>query len=77
MAKAGINKSVLEESGGEIDCFMSSEDVASEAKERQVTRASVSMERAAAIKSDKLLIIVVGNAPAALLSLYELIRGKN
>lgn len=34
MAKAGINKSDLEKSGGEICCFMSSKGVVSEAKSR-------------------------------------------
>ena len=55
---------------------MSSESVATEAKERQVTRAIVSMEKAADIDSEKPLIIVVGNAPTALLSLKDLIESK-
>ncbi|MCR5252739.1 MAG: precorrin-8X methylmutase, partial [Treponema sp.] len=47
MAKAGINKRKLETFGGEVHCFMADEDVASEAKSRGLTRAAVSMERAA------------------------------
>lgn len=47
MGKAGINKTVLGKLGGEVHCFMSDEDVAAEAKERKITRAIVSMERAA------------------------------
>ena len=50
MAKAGINKTILASLGGEVHCFMSDADVAAEAKERGVTRAFVSMERAAALE---------------------------
>lgn len=69
MAKAGINKTILAKLGGEVHCFMSDPDVASEAKERGVTRAIVSMERAA--KLPKPCIFAIGNAPTALISLYE------
>ena len=72
MAKAGINKKKLAEYGGEVFCFMSDEDVANRAKEEGVTRASISMEKAAAL--DKRLIFAVGNAPTALIRLYELIQ---
>ena len=47
MALSGINKRVLARYGGSVHCFMADEDVAREAKERGVTRATVSMERAA------------------------------
>ncbi len=69
MAKAGINKKKLADYGGEVFCFMADEDVALEAKERGVTRATVSMERAA--KLGKKVIFAIGNAPTALISLYE------
>ena len=72
MAKAGINKKKLAEFGGEVHCFMADEDVAKEAKERQVTRATVSMERAA--KLNVPVIFAIGNAPTALISLYELME---
>ena len=75
MAKAGINKTALGRLGGEVYCFMADEDVAREAKERQVTRATVSMERAAALPGP--VIFAIGNAPTALISLYELMeQGK-
>ena len=51
MAKAGINKTILGRLGGEVHCFMSDADVAAEAKERGVTRAIVSMEKAAQLRS--------------------------
>ncbi len=72
MAKAGINKRVLSRYGGEVYCFMSDEDVAQEAKKRGTTRATVCMEKAARLK--KPLIFAIGNAPTALVRLYELIR---
>ena len=72
MTKAGINKNALEKYGGEVHCFMADEDVAREAKERSVTRATVSMERAAALPYP--VIFAIGNAPTALISLYELME---
>ena len=72
MARSGINKTILAKLGGEAHCFMADEDVAAEAKRRGVTRAVVSMEKAAGLK--KPLIFAVGNAPTALIALDELIR---
>ena len=70
MAKAGINKRILESLGGEIHCFMSDPDVAAEAKARGITRAAVSMEKAA--KIEKPCIFAIGNAPTALFALKDL-----
>ena len=72
MARSGINKRVLEKFGGEAVCFMSDPDVAAEAKERGVTRAAVSMERAARL--DRTLILALGNAPTALVRACELLE---
>ena len=72
MAKAGINKTILARLGGQVHCFMSDPEVAAEAKERGVTRAVVSMERAA--KLDKPCIFAIGNAPTALISLHDQIQ---
>ena len=72
MARSGINKTVLGRLGGQVHCFMSDADVAAEAKERGITRAFVSMERAAAL--DKPCIFAVGNAPTALVSLHQLME---
>lgn len=75
MAKAGINKTILGKLGGEVHCFMSDPDVAEEAKKRGVTRAVVSMERAAALQQP--CIFAIGNAPTALFSLCDLMeQGK-
>lgn len=74
MAKAGINKTILGKYGGQVYCFMSDEDVAEEAKKRGSTRAAASMEKAAAMGED--LIFAIGNAPTALIRLYELIQDR-
>lgn len=72
MARSGINKRVLEQYGGQVYCFMSDTDVAEEAKRAGTTRAVASMEKACALEED--LIFAIGNAPTALIRLYELIR---
>ncbi len=74
MARSGINKTILAKLGGQVYCFMSDPDVAAEAKERGVTRATVSMEKAA--KLEKPCIFAVGNAPTALIALHELMEAK-
>lgn len=79
MGRAGINKKRLARYGGEVYCFMSDEDVAEAAKKNGTTRAAASMDKAAEM-SEKLrgtskgLIFAVGNAPTALVRLYELIK---
>jgi len=72
MTLAGINKKRLESFGATVKCFMSDEDVAREAKERNITRAAVSVERAS--KIDGPVIYSVGNAPTALIELDRLIK---
>ena len=72
MALAGVNKKELAKYGGEAHCFMAEEEVAKIAKERGVTRAAVSMEKAAQI--EKPVIFTIGNAPTALIELYEMIQ---
>lgn len=72
MARSGISKAALSSLGGQAHCFMSDEDVAAEAKARGVTRAAVSMEKAAGLT--KPLIFAIGNAPTALIALDELIK---
>ena len=72
MALSGINKKSLQLAGGEAHCFISDEDVAQAAKEQGTTRASVCVDKAARL--GRPLIYAVGNAPTALIRLYELIR---
>ena len=72
MAKSGINKKALAKYGGEVYCFMSDADVAEIAKKNGTTRATASMDKAA--EMNKPLIFAIGNAPTALVRLYELIE---
>ena len=72
MALAGINKKVFAEFGGEAHCFMADKEVALLAKERSTTRAAISMEKASNIK--KTVIFAIGNAPTALIQLYEMMQ---
>ncbi len=71
MVKAGINKKILAQFGGEVHCFVADEDIAAEAKARGVTRSTVSMERAAGL--DVPLIFAIGNAPTALVEIRRLV----
>ncbi|MCI6041878.1 precorrin-8X methylmutase [bacterium] len=72
MGRSGINKKALAKYGGEVYCFMSDEDVAKTAKENGTTRATASMDKAATM--NKPMIFAIGNAPTALVRLYELIQ---
>ncbi|MCR5674110.1 MAG: precorrin-8X methylmutase [Lachnospiraceae bacterium] len=72
MALAGINRKRLAAFGGEVRCHMADADVAEKASERGLTRAAVSMEKAAARGGD--IIFAVGNAPTALIALYEMMQ---
>ncbi len=72
MAASGINKRVLARFGGEVHNFIADADVAAEAKERGLTRSAICMERAAAL--GKPLVFAVGNAPTALVRLYEMLQ---
>jgi len=71
MARSGINKTELAKYGGEAHCFIADEDVKLAAKQNGTTRAVASMDKAAAL--NKPVIIAVGNAPTALVRLYEMI----
>lgn len=72
MVLSGINKKALAKYGGEVHCFMADEDIALLAKQRNVTRAAVSMEKATSI--EKPVVFAIGNAPTALIKLYEMIE---
>lgn len=74
MALSGINKPSLKKAGCEAFCFMADEDVAWQARKLGVTRASVCVDKAASLGHP--LIYAVGNAPTALIRLYELIQDE-
>ena len=72
MAKAGINKRALARYGGEVYCFVADEDVAQAAKANGTTRSTANIDKAAAM--GKPLIFAIGNAPTALVRIYELVE---
>lgn len=74
MGKAGINKKSLACLGSEALCFMADSDVAARAGKEGTTRATASMDKAAELGRD--CIFAIGNAPTALVRLYELIQEK-
>ena len=69
MALAGINKKEFAKYGGSISCHMADADVAEEAKKLGITRATAAMKKA--MQSGRDTIFVIGNAPTALITLYE------
>lgn len=75
MALAGINKKALEELGCRAVCYISDSAVADEAKECGCTRAAAAVRRAA--RDNGGCIMVVGNAPTALMELCRLHENEN
>ena len=61
---------MAEKFGCQLNCYMADEDVACEAAKREVTRAAISVEKAAERNAG--CIMVVGNAPTALMRIREL-----
>ena len=75
MARAGVSQSALDRLGGQVRCFMAEPEVARAAKDRGETRATLSMEAAAALDTGGApLILAIGNAPTALLKICELME---
>lgn len=75
MARAGISKAALRALGAETRCLIGDPIISIEAKHRGKTRASVAAEHA--VKELPGAVLVVGNAPTALLRIAELIeKGK-
>lgn len=79
MGLAGVNKRKLSFLHGEAHCFMADEDVAAMASKNGTTRAVASMEKAVQLYGtgkgeDRHCIFAIGNAPTALIRLYELIK---
>lgn len=72
MALSGINKRAAGSHGISVHCFIGDEDVKNEAEKTGMTRSAVSVDKAARLYPE--CIYAVGNAPTALMRLYELIR---
>lgn len=72
MALSGINKRALSTTGNNALCYMAEHDIAVAAKEKETTRAAVSMEKGLQEYPDG--IFVSGNAPTALITISKMIR---
>ena len=75
MAKAGINKNAALQLGCDLHCFIDAPEVAEAAQKSGFTRSREAVDRAACTLENP-MIFVVGNAPTALLRLYELITAR-
>ncbi|MEG1972730.1 MAG: precorrin-8X methylmutase, partial [Oscillospiraceae bacterium] len=67
-------KKALQELNCSVECFMGDEDVALNAKLEGLTRAAVSMRKSVGVKGK--VIYAIGNAPTALMTLYELMEKR-
>lgn len=72
MAKAGISGAGLKKLNCEVHCFIAGGGVAETARQKGVTRAAASMEKAA--EEHPGAVLAVGNAPTALLRICGLIE---
>ncbi len=70
MILSGLSKPAMKRLGAAACCLMSDEETVRQAKQRGITRAAASMERAAALYPEG--IYVIGNAPTALIRIAEL-----
>lgn len=70
MALSGINKKALSRYGNTVYNFIDDEDIKTSAVQNNTTRSSACIDKAALIK--KPVIFVIGNAPTALIRIYEL-----
>ena len=70
MGRSGINKAAVAKLGCELHCFIDSPEVAEIAKSTGHTRSRTAVDRAIEILSNP-IIFAVGNAPTALIRLYE------
>ena len=70
----GFNKENLKEFGNKTICNISDPNIASHAKKFNKTRAQISMRMASLEMNDG--IVVIGNAPTALLEVIQMIKEK-
>jgi len=78
MAEVGISKERLDKFGGKVRCFVADEDVVCQAKMNNVTRTAMGIRKALSptshIPHPTSKIVVIGNAPTALMELTRMIK---
>lgn len=72
MAEAGVNKNAVKSFKGKVLCFMSDKNIISQSKKLNITRAILSMRKAAKFIDGA--IVAIGNAPTALFEVCDLIQ---
>lgn len=79
MAEVGINRERLTKFGGTVRCFVADKDVAKQSNRENMTRTAMGIRKAFAsrIPHPTPQIIVIGNAPTALLELVRMIKEEN
>lgn len=76
MVKAGINRRMLSEFGGNVICLIDNKKIVQRSSEMNITRAILAVREYA--RSMKGGILAIGNAPTALFEICKLIRdGKS
>ena len=73
MARSGINKAVAAQKGCDVHCFIDAPEIIATAQAGGYTRARAAVDHAVKLLKNP-IIFVVGNAPTALIRLYELIN---
>ncbi len=71
MVAAGVSKGLLAQFGGTVHCLVADEEVARLAKEQGKTRSEIAIERGIGHAG----IVVIGNAPTALLKAMDCLAG--
>ena len=78
MAEVGISKERFDKFGGKVRCFVADEDVVCQAKMNNVTRTAMGIRKALSptshIPHPTSKIVVIGNAPTALMELTRMIK---
>ena len=75
MGRAGINKRTTALIGSDVHCYIDDPIVVETAKMSGMTRARVAIDRAIEMLN-KPIIFAIGNAPTALIRLYELVTSQ-
>lgn len=71
MIRAGINKELLSPFGGKVLCYISDPEIINRSIETKKTKAELAIEHGL---KEKVGIVVIGNAPTALLKVIEMLN---
>ncbi|HLA51176.1 MAG TPA: precorrin-8X methylmutase, partial [Thermodesulfobacteriota bacterium] len=72
MVEVGISRERFNKFGGQIRCFVADADVIAQAQKDNITKTAAAMQKALGYMDSS--IVVIGNAPTALLKLIKMIK---